>query len=127
MGSMLVLVNDIIVELDSPEAHASLFWHRVLEDDPRSMLTSGILDVVRDIFISTYADQAGTPADVNFIRDIAAVIVTYTGANVALFPTSHENGSMRITNVPEAVLQTLQKRSANGRTLNIDKFWKKAA
>ena len=124
---MLVLVNDMIVELESPEAHANLYWNRVFETDPKLMPTSSVLEWIRHKLPDNWPRGNNALVDIDFVRDIAAIIVTYTGANVALFPADSVDGSTRITCVSESVLRSLQAQCARGRPMNVEKFWRKAA
>ncbi|MFN4024048.1 MAG: hypothetical protein ACK4MQ_04395 [Hyphomonas sp.] len=122
---MLFLLNDIVTRIDAPEmrliVRASAFAADVHALRPREAmdLVRGKLQAVHD---------RGQVPDRATIDDLAALIIAKTGANAALFPV-HEGrvAEARLTILPEAILEAVRTRLAEGHRPDMGAFWTRAA
>lgn len=100
---MLFLFNRTVVDLETPEAHLSKHWKRIGCGDPSSLLASDAVDfsimVVNDVI------NDGLELEVETMQDLAALLITKTGANAVLFTGTN---SARLNILPELVLERLQ-------------------
>jgi len=122
---MLFLLNDIVTEIETPEmrliVRASAFGADVHALRPREAM-----ELVRRKLQACH-DRGGVP-DTAMVNDLAALIIAKTGANAALFPV-HEGrvAEARLTILPEAILEAVRARFAEGQRPDINTFWTRAA
>jgi hypothetical protein len=123
---MLFLLNDTIIEIDAPEIHllkrSAAFGGR----DVHGLRAREALDLAREKFAQSLGKTSGPQHDI--LADIAALIISKTGANAALFPVSgHSVAEPRVAALPEPVLEALQSRLAAGAEPGIAAIWQRAA
>lgn len=123
---MLFILNDQIVELEIPEVHLSRRQHVLGCGDIHSMRARDALDYAARVMAALYAD--GLEPDTALAEDLAALIITKTGANAALFPKADgPNGEPRLTILPEAILEQLRERAEDTGIVDVSTVWPLAA
>lgn len=109
---MLFLLNDKVIEIDSPEAHLSRRWREIGCGDPRQLRAQDAVEVAT----RAYAEigQNGPEMHLTRCHDIAALIIAKTGANgLILKPTAAGGFEPRLRDIPPLVLETYQRGAAN--------------
>lgn len=107
---MLFLLNDKVIELDTPEAHLLQRWREIGCGDPRLLRAQDAVDFA----VSTFTNLPSNVDDTLALQDIAALIVAKTGANcLILKPTPAGGYEPRLRDVPQLVLETYQRGAAN--------------
>ena len=119
---MLFLLNDRIIEVDAPEVRLARRWKTLGCGDPRAMMARDALDFAKAVVDSSRANQI--ELDVEEMGDLAALIISKTGANAALFLDS---GEPRLTLLPEGILASLSERLEQGQDMAMEEIWPKAA
>jgi len=110
---MLFLLNDRVVELDAPEARVSGRWREIGCGDPRELRALEAVDFVKS---KAQSLLDGSVADDEMLKDLAALIVSKTGANsFILKPTPSGMVEARLSNIPDLVLETYRAGAANDR------------
>lgn len=109
---MLFLLNDRVIELESPEARVLGRWRDMGASDPREMRAHEAVAFVASQF-KTLSQHAGPEQDEAF-KDWAALIISKTGANsLILTPTASGDFEPRLRDVPPLVLETYLRGAAN--------------
>lgn len=123
---MLFLLNDQIIEIESPEIHLSSRWKSIGCGEPYALMARDAIEFVRAVVDEHRRD--GMKIDTLLAQDLSSLIVAKTGANAALF-INHEDGpsETRLTMIPEAVLQTLRERMEGGDEIDVAEVWPIAA
>lgn len=123
---MLFLLNDQIVELDSPEAHLLARWKILGCGEPYLMRAREALDFTAQVM--TQLGRYGQMPSAETVADLAALIVSKTGANAILFARS-EGGrhEPRLTTLPEHTLEALRGRADKTGAIDIKTVWPMAA
>lgn len=126
-NQMLFLLNDQIIEIESPEIHLSSRWKSIGCGEPYALMARDAIDFVRAV-VDEHAKQ-GMALDTLLSQDLASLIVAKTGANAILFINQASGTSeTRLTMIPDAVLQTLRSRMEdNGETVDMAEIWPVAA
>lgn len=109
---MLFLLNDRVIELETPEARILGRWREIGCGDPRNLRAHEAVDFVKTRFLSLAG--APEPEFEEDLKDLAALIVSKTGANsLILKPTASGDVEPRLRDVPPIVLETYQRGAAN--------------
>ena len=109
---MLFLLNDMIVEIAVPEMHLQQRWREIGCGDPQTLRAQDALGFVQDKMAEQSAENGNLDEDM--ARDMAALIITKTGANsLILKPTSSGAFEPRLRDLPILVLETYQRGAAN--------------
>jgi hypothetical protein len=124
---MLFLLNDQIVEIETPEVHLAKRWKTLGCGEPLGMRAREALDFTAKIVAAHVAE--GIPLEASLLQDIGALIISKTGANAALFPVyGRVMGEARLTILPETILAALRERQeTEGRRPNLADIWAVAA
>lgn len=118
---MLFLLNDQIVKLNDPEAHLKACWRSLGCGDPRGMRAQEAINFVGVIFKSITKSEGRI--DAALATDLAALIVSKTGANALLMrPTSSGGFEPRLRDLPQLVLETYARGAANDTAVRTSKF-----
>lgn len=122
---MLFLLNDIVTEIEAPEMRL-LMREAVFGGDVQALKPREALELARGRLQAIH-DQGRVP-DQTVVDDLACLIIAKTGANAALFPV-HEGrvADARLTILPEAILEAVRTRLAEGRAADTSGFWTRAA
>lgn len=122
---MLFLLNDIVTEIDAPEMRL-LKRSGVFGADVPALKPREAMDLVRRWLQAVH--DAGRVPDREMVDDLACLIIAKTGANAALFPV-HDGrvAEARLTILPEAILDAVRTRLAEGRSADMRAFWTRAA
>lgn len=122
---MLFLLNDIVTEIEAPEMRL-LMREAVFGGDVQALRPREAMDMVRQKLQAVH-DRGEIP-DRTLVDDLASLIIAKTGANAALFPV-HEGrvAEARLTILPEAILDAVRTRLAEGRGADAGAFWTRAA
>lgn len=119
---MLFLLNKSIIEVDAPELHLARNWKRIGCGDPATLFASDAVNFAIMVVNSHATDNLAI--DPQTATDLAALIISKTGANAALFP-GENNAKLNV--LPEVVLQGLQKELGTGTSEPAERFWIDAA
>ena len=124
---MLFLLNEQIVEVAIPEIHLSKRWKVLGCGDPASMRARDALEFVARV-VAAHAEE-GVPMEPALVEDLAALIISKTGANAALFPIAGKRvGEARLTILPETILASLRERHVHdGQAPDLKEIWPLAA
>lgn len=109
---MLFLLNDTIIEVAVPEMHVQQRWRDMGCGDPRRLRAQDAISFVQEQV--TESQTSGRKLDDEHVRDLAALIITKTGANsLILKPTVGGTIEPRLRDLPALVLETYQRGAAN--------------
>lgn len=124
-AAMLFLLNDVVTEIEAPEMRL-LTRRAVLGDDVLSLRPREAMERVR-LKLQGVHDRGEVPERA-LIEDLAALIISRTGANAALFPV-HDGrvAEARLTILPESILEAVRQRFEEGRRPDVSSFWTRAA
>ena len=124
---MLFLLNDQIIDIESPEIHLSSRWKSIGCGEPYALMARDAIDFVRAV-VDEHSKQ-GMTIDTLLCQDLASLIIAKTGANAILFISQASGVSeTRLTMIPEAVLQTLKLRMESGdEAVSVAEIWSAAA
>jgi len=100
---MLFLLNREIIEVEAPELYLAQNWRRIGCGDPVSMMASDAVNF--SIMVVNTHLKEGIEMGAETMLDIAALLVTKTGANAALF-TGTEEARLNVLN--DVVLENLR-------------------
>lgn len=122
---MLFLLNDIVTEIEAPEMRL-LIREAVFGGDVQALRPREAMELARGR-LQVLHDRGQVP-DQTVVDDLAALIIAKTGANAALFPV-HDGrvAEARLTILPEAILDAVRTRLAEGRGTDTGAFWTRAA
>lgn len=122
---MLFLLNDVVTEVEAPEMRL-IVRAAVFGVDVHALRPREAMDLVRRTLQASH-DRGEVP-DTALVNDLAALIISKTGANAALFPV-HEGrvAEARLTILPEAILEAVRARFAEGHRPDVATFWTRAA
>ncbi|MEO9971733.1 MAG: hypothetical protein ABJG15_18195 [Hyphomonadaceae bacterium] len=119
---MLFLLNNQIIEVESPELHLARYWKRIGCGEPMSLRASDAVDF-SVMVVNAHFDE-GIKMDETVLQDLAALLISKTGANAALFNGSK---SAKLNVLPEAVLAGLAEERAVNVQSATDAVWSGAA
>jgi len=123
---MLFLLNDRIIDVDAPEARLARRWKTLGCGDPHSLMARDALEFSRAVIDSHKAE--GMTMDADLSQDLAALIISKTGANAALFlPSNLGSSEPRLTLLPEGILSRLQDRVEEEGRVDVNDIWPIAA
>ncbi|MEL6246223.1 MAG: hypothetical protein AAFQ21_07565 [Pseudomonadota bacterium] len=123
---MLFLLNDRVIEIDSPEIHLSSRWKAIGCGEPYGLMARDAIEFVRAVV--TEHRRGGMEIDLLLAQDLASLIIAKTGANAVLFVPQATSGlETRLTMIPETVLNALRERMATGDTVDVSEIWPLAA
>lgn len=107
---MLFLLNDKVIEINTPEAHLLHRWREIGCGDPRTMRAQDAVDFA----VKTFQAMSKRAPEETALHDIAALIIAKTGANCLIFkPTAAGGYEPRLRDVPVLVLETYLRGAAN--------------
>lgn len=115
-------MNNQIIEVDAPEMRLTRKWKTLGCGDPRAMMARDAMDFAKAV-VENYRANNET-IEPELMGDLAALIISKTGANAALFIDGSEP---RLTLLPESILAKLKDRVENGKAVEVAKVWPKAA
>lgn len=123
--AVLFLLNDVVTEIEAPEMRL-LVRGANLGGDVQGLTPREAMNLVRTRLQAVH-DRGAVPERA-LIDDLAALIIAKTGANAALFPV-HEGrvAEARLTILPEAILEAVCTRLAEGHRPDMGAFWTRAA
>lgn len=100
---MLFLLDNRVIDVDMPEIRLAKRWRVLGCGDPHSMRARDAIDFARAVVDESRADGGDIEPDI--ARDIAALIISKTGANAVQF-VPRENGpsEARLDHLSEDVL-----------------------
>jgi len=119
---MLFLLNNQIIEIDAPELHLSRYWKRIGCGEPTALRASDAVDFAIMV-MNAHVDE-GIELEETVLQDLAALLISKTGANAALFNGSQ---SAKLNVLPEAVLAGLSGELGIGRRTATEELWSGAA
>ena len=109
---MLFLLNDRLIELESPEARVLGRWRDIGCGDPRLIRAHEAVEFVKARFRQLTMDP--NSVDQEALKDCAALIIAKTGANsLILTPTASGDLEPRLRDVPPLVLEAYLRGAAN--------------
>ena len=109
---MLFLLNDTVIEIDAPEARVLSRWRDMGCGDPRKLRASDAVEFAK-VQLHPWTGQTSA-ADETLLKDIAALIVSKTGANsLILKPIAGGQFEARLQDVRPLVLETFRAGAAN--------------
>lgn len=122
---MLFLLNDVVTEIEAPEMRL-LVREALFGGDVQSLRPREAMEMARGRLQAIH-DRGEIPGR-SVIDDLAALIIAKTGANAALFPV-HDGrvAEPRLTILPEAILDAVRTRLAEGQRPDMGAFWTRAA
>ncbi|NBC21740.1 MAG: hypothetical protein GVY06_11970 [Alphaproteobacteria bacterium] len=109
---MLFLLDSRVVEVEMPEIRLARRWRILGCGDPHGLRARDAIDFARAVMDESRAD--GGEIEPEIACDIAALIISKTGANAAQFvPCENGTSEARLDTLPEDVLSAFQSaRSA---------------
>ncbi len=111
---MLFLLNDTVIEIEAPEARVLARWRLMGCGDPRKLRASDAVEFAKTKLHPWMGQTAA--ADADLLMDIAALIVSKTGANsLILKPIAGGLYEARLQDVRPLVLETFRAGAANDR------------
>jgi len=111
---MLFLLNDKVIEIETPEMHLMQRRREIGCGDPRNLRAQQAVEFAIQRY-SSLRDAAAEDVDAGQ-KDIAALIIAKTGANsLILKPNAAGGFEPRLRDVPALVLETYQRGAANDR------------
>lgn len=111
---MLFLLNDTVIEIEAPEARVLARWRDMGCGDPRKMRASDAVEFAKSALHPWVGQTAA--ADTELLKDLAALIVSKTGANsLILKPLADGLYEARLQDVQPLVLETFRAGAANDR------------
>ena len=117
---MLFLLNREIIELEAPELYLAQNWNRIGCGDPVSMMASDAVNFSITV-VNSHINE-GIELSSETMLDIAALLVTKTGANAALFTGTEE---ARLNVINDVVLENL--RGGRNPDVHSEDLWTNAA
>jgi len=123
---MLFLLNEFVTEIEAPELRMLKRGPVLGFEDVHAMRAREAIEFARDKLQTCF--DAGAAPDAVLVADLAALIIAKTGANAALFPV-HEGrvSEPRLTILPEAILDAVRSRIAEGNVPDFRQIWPRAA
>ncbi len=109
---MLFLLNDTVIEIETPEARVLARWRDMGCGDPRKLRASDAVEFVK----TQLHPWIGRTADASpeLLKDVAALIISKTGANsLILKPLPDDLYEARLQDVAPLVLETFRAGAAN--------------
>ena len=123
---MLFLLNNDIIDIKAPEAHLARRWKSLGCGEPNALRARDALEFVKAVIEHHRRD--GLDPDIELATDLAALLITKTGANAALFmPRTEGESEPRLTTVPESVLEIMSTGSKRNQAKEAESIWKTAA
>lgn len=122
---MLFLLNDRIIDVPAPEAHIHRRWRILGCGEPTRLLPDDAMQFAQSVVRQSYRECIELCDET--VQDLAALIITITGANAALIHANREDGGPRLARLPEGILATLKARSEADGDVVIADIWQQAA
>jgi hypothetical protein len=123
---MLFLLNEMIVEIEAPELRLLRRGPILGFEDIHAMRAREAIAYARVRLQDCHA--RGEAPDAGLVADLATLIIAKTGANAALFPLHDgEIAEPRLTILPEAILEAVRARIADGTGADLQQIWPRAA
>lgn len=122
---MLFLLNDRIIDVPAPEAHIHRRWRILGCGEPTRLLPDDVMQFTQSVIRQSYRECVELCDQT--LQDLAALIITVTGANAALIHANREGGGPRLARLPEGILATLRARSEEDGEVVVADIWQKAA
>ena len=119
---MLFLLNNFIVSVDAPEHHLGKFWKRLGCGEPTSLSAEQAIQFATMVVEEHAADSLELSTEVK--TDLAALIISKTGANAALFG-GHNSAKLNI--LSEEILVRMQNILNGGGEKSLKDYWTAAA
>lgn len=119
---MLFLLNKAIVDIETPELYLAQNWQRIGCGDPVGMMASDAVNFA--VMVVNAHIHDGIEIERETHLDLAALLITKTGANAALFTGTNE---ARLNVLSETVLNGLQEELSTGKSAQLTDFWKSVA
>lgn len=119
---MLFLLNKQVVQIETPELHLSRFWKRLGCGDPVNMLASDAVNFA--VMLMNEHIHDGLELSHETAVDLAALLISKTGANAALFTGTND---ARLNVLPDIVLEGLERELGKGVDNAADELWVGAA
>jgi hypothetical protein len=117
---MLFLLNRTIVNVDNPEHYLAQNWRRIGCGDPIRLIANDAVKFATMVYHEHISE--GMALEAQTLKDIAALLITKTGANAAVFS---DQGVVRLNVLDEFILQGLYSEFGSG--LSLDEIWTDAA
>ena len=109
---MLFLLNDKVIEIETPEARIMGRWREIGCGDPRQLRAHEAVEFVKTQFQAM--SKTARIENEDALKDFAALIVAKTGANsLILKPTASGDLEPHLKDVPPIVLETYLRGAAN--------------
>lgn len=109
---MLFLLNDRIIDIAVPEMHLQQRWRSMGCGEPFRMKAQEAIAFVENRI--AHFSSLQTQMSDDEVRDLAALIITKTGANcLTLRPTPSGKFEPRLKHLPAMVLETYKRGAAN--------------
>ena len=119
---MLFLLNSRIIEIDAPELHLSRYWKRLGCGEPSALLASDAVDF--SVMVVNAHLNEGIELEPDVELDLAALLISKTGANAALF---NGTNAAKLNALPEAVLVGLAEQLSGREGAEVEEVWAGAA
>ena len=119
---MRFLLNNHVVEIEAPEWHLDRYWKRLGCGDPSALSAEQAVQFAVMVVNDCLLDGQEIADDTKL--DLAALIISKTGANAALFDGTN---SARLDRVSSAILERLAGFLAGGQSQAISNYWTEAA
>lgn len=109
---MLFLLNDKVIDIETPEARVLGRWRDMGCGDPRHLRAHEAVEFVKTKLTASAADR--NPLDDDVLQDLAALVISKTGANsLILKPTAAGDHEVRLQDIAPLVLETYRRGAAN--------------
>ncbi|MGC6499267.1 MAG: hypothetical protein ACON4C_03670 [Henriciella sp.] len=109
---MLFLLNTTVVDVMVPEARLMSRWRQLGCGDPSDLQAADALDFVEQVMSRHLSTRQ--ILDPDLAMDLAALIITKTGANCMSFAPAQDGGfKARLRDLPSLVLETYRDGSLN--------------
>lgn len=117
---MLFLLNRTIVDVDNPEHHLAQNWRRIGCGDPVRLLADDAVKFAAMVYNEHICD--GIELEAETLQDIAALLITKTGANAASISGQQ---TVRLNVLDDVILRGLYDQFGSG--VPGDQIWTDAA
>lgn len=109
---MLFLLDNRVIDVDMPEIRLAKRWRVLGCGDPHSLRARDAIDFVRAVVDESRADGGQVEAEI--ARDLAALIISKTGANAVQFiPRDNGPSEARLDHLSEDVLAAFRIQAGN--------------
>ena len=109
---MLFLFNDRVIDIDLPENRLQRRWRRLGCGDPHMMRARDAIDFARAVVDQAQSDALSLTEDT--VQDLAALIISKTGANAVQFvPRVTGPSEPRLSTIAPEALEAFRTQSAD--------------